>query len=299
MTGDRLTALEDAIAAGLRALPDWRGKALLALGYMKARERRGPLDGTWHVHLTDGSALSLPRGSSMSWSVAATGQWDRHIVELVRRFVAPRTVVLDVGASLGLWAIPLGRIALEQGGRLECFEPNPENLSWLQSNIVANGLDDLTKVHPVAVGAAPGTAQLGFRECGGGNGAITLDGDRGVPVTVVRLDDYAFAHPVSFVKMDVEGFELEVLRGMRAVLKRDRPVILGEFNATWLRERREDLSAHLQEVAALGYEVFALEQRRSSRWRANDIAALRRLAPPFAGVPEDLLLIPSGPLSGS
>ena len=291
----RVDAFEDAAAAGLRALPDWRGKANVALRWKRWRERGGPVEGGWHLRLADGSTVCLPRGSRMAWSVAATGYWDRHLVELVAGRIDPRTIVLDIGASVGLWTVPLGAAARCAGARLWCFEPNPDNLAWLQANIETNELGSVAKVHALAVGARRGTARLGCREHGGGNGAL-VEGDDGeaIEVPVVRLDDLDFPQRVSFVKMDVEGFELEVLRGARALMERDRPAIFGEFNATWLRMRGEDLSAELAAIAALGYDVFQVEQRRSARRRPRDVALLRRLEAPFAQGCENLLLLPAG-----
>ena len=289
----RLEAFEDASAAGLRALPDWRGKASLAHGWKRLRERSDPLRGTWRFRLADGSSMSLPRGSQMSWATAATGYWDRHVIELVEPFVVPRTLVLDIGASLGLWTVPLGQIVRERDGLLWCFEPNPENIPWLTSNIEANGLRGVAEIHPFAVGARKGTVHLGFREPGGGNGAIRPDADAAVPVEVRRIDDCEFPMPVSFVKMDVEGYELEALRGAAELLERDRPVIFGEFNAIWLRERGEDLPAHLRNLTGIGYDIFALEQHRSSRWRPHDLATLRRLPSSCATSAENLVLVPS------
>jgi FkbM family methyltransferase len=289
----RADALEDAAAAGLRALPDWRGKANVALSWKRLRERRGPLDGGWGLRLSDGSAVRLPRGSQMTWSVAATGYWDRHVVELLARYIEPATVVLDIGASLGLWTLPLARVARANGARLWCFEPNPENLPWLEANIDRNGLGSVVELRTVALGSGRGTARLGYRERGGGNGAL-LDADAGdaVEVPVVRIDDLDLPQRVSFVKMDVEGFELEVLRGGRALIARDRPVIFGEFNAAWLRMRGEDLAAELASIAALGYDVFEVEERRSASWRPKDVALLRPIGRPFAPGCENLLLLP-------
>jgi len=290
----RFDAFEDAAAAGLRALPDWRGKASVALWWKRRRERGGPLGGGWRLRLSDGSTLCLPRGSQMSWSVAATGYWDRHVIALVAGYIQPRSIALDIGASLGLWAVPLAAAARSAGARLWCFEPNPDNLAWLQANIDVNGLAGIAEVHPHALGARRATARLGCREHGGGNGAlIEIDARDAVDVAVMRVDDLEFPQRVSFVKMDVEGFELEVLRGARALLERDRPAIFGEFNAEWLRIRGEDLAAELASIVELGYDVFQVEERRSARWRPRDQAQLRRLEPPFAAGCENLLLLPA------
>lgn len=287
-------ALEDAVLAGLRTLPDWRGKVGVALAFKRLRERHGTLGGAWDLRLSDGSVVRLPRGSQMTWSVAATGHWDRPVVDFVARHIARDTIALDIGASLGLWSLPLARVARANGGRLWCFEPNPDNLPWLAANIERNGLNAVVDLHPTALGSRRGTARLGLREHGGGNGAL-LAGQRtdAVEVPVAAIDDFAFPMRVGFIKMDVEGFELEVLRGAGGLLERDRPVIFGEFNATWLRERGEDLPRELARLHALGYDVFTLGQSRSRWWRPRDVVTARRLSSPFAVSDEDLLLIAS------
>ena len=286
--------IDDALAAGLRSLPDWRGKTRLALRWMGVRERRGPLGGSWRMRLWDGSVVCLPRGSRMTWSVAATGHWDRHVIELLTRYIEPETLALDIGASLGLWTVPLGRAARLRRGRLWCFEPNPENVPWLEANIDRNDLRAVAEVHPVALGSHTGNARLGYREHGGGNGALLdVDADDSVTVPLARIDDFDFPQRVSFVKMDVEGFELEVLRGAHALIARDRPTIFGEFNATWMRLRGEDLAAGLATITMLGYEVFELEERRTVGWRSKDQVTLRRLAQPLLSSSENLLLVPA------
>jgi len=106
------------------------------------------------------------------------------------------------------------------------------------------------------------------------------------------IDDLDFQGRVSFVKTDVEGFEFEVVRGAHALIERDQPSIFGEFNPTWLRMRDEDLAGELSSNAALGNDVFELEEQRSANWRPKDLVGLRRLESPFAAGYENLLLLP-------
>ena len=300
MSGHRLDAFEDVAAAGLRALPNWRGKASVALRWKRRRERSGPIDGAWRLRLSDGTLLRLPRGSQMAWSVAATGHWDRHVIALVAEYIQPRTIALDIGASVGLWTLPLAAAAHTASARLWCFEPNPDNLAWLRANLAANDLEAVAEVRAHALGARRGTARFAYREHGGGNGVLMDDAaNDALEVPVERLDDIAFPHRVSFVKMDVEGFELEVLRGAHDLIQRDRPAIFGEFNAVWLRMREEDLAGELTRIAALGYEVFEVVEQRSAQWRPRDFAKLRRVDPQFASGAENLLLLPAEHAGGN
>jgi len=288
-----IDAVDDMIAAGLRSLPDWRGKANVAQGWKHVREHHQPLDGGWRLCLSDGSVVWLPRGSRMTWSVAATGYWDRHVVGFLGRYIEPGTMVLDIGASVGLWTLPLARVARSMGARVWCFEPSPDNHRWLEANIAGNDLGSVAEVHAVALGSRPGTARLGYREHGGGNAALLpAYAADAVEVPVARIDDLDLPQRVSFMKMDVEGFELEVLRGGRGLIDHDRPAIFGEFSAAWLRMRGEDLSAGLSSFAARGYDVFKVEEGRSASWRPKDLVTLRRLESPYAPDTENVLLLP-------
>ncbi len=289
-----INAVDKVLARALRTLPDVRGKAPLALRWKRLRERSRPLDGFWELRMADGSIISAPLGSSMTWTIAAVGHWDRQILELVSRYVAPESLVLDVGASLGLWTVPLGRAARLRGTILWSFEPNPENARWLAANIERNGLRDVVEFRAFGLGARAGTAHLLLREHGGGNGALSEQaGQDSVPVFVVRLDDLDLPRRVSFMKLDVEGFELEVLRGAHATIERDRPAIFGEFSAEWLKIRGEDLASYLGFLAELDYQVFAVDEYRSAFWRPRDLATLRRQEAPFSSAAQNLLLVPA------
>src|SRR5437588_12575997 len=92
----------ETVAAVSRALPALRGKQKLARWIMGRAEARGALEGSWSLSLKDGTRLELPRQSLMTWEVAFTGSYDHEIVAQISEFVRPGTLVLDVGASLGL-----------------------------------------------------------------------------------------------------------------------------------------------------------------------------------------------------
>jgi FkbM family methyltransferase len=210
----------------------------------------------------------------MTWTVGFTGHYDLPSQRLVLAYIQPDTIVLDVGASLGLWTVPLAKAAREVGARVWAFEPYPSNHPWLERNVALNGLEDTVTIHRCALGDAVGKARMGIVETEdfqqGGNAAINLDPESalGVMVPVKRLDDFAIAAPVSAVKIDVEGYEIRVLRGAKELIARDRPVILGEFNRYWIEQRGENLCAFLEAVGRDGYQPHVLEKRSSRPWMA-------------------------------
>jgi FkbM family methyltransferase len=262
---------EDQVAALLRRLPPFRGKRRVAWAWQRIRERR-PLAGEWTVGLTNGATVALPRGSHMAWAVAVSGAYDELEVGLVSELARPGTVVLDVGASLGLWTVQLATAAARAGAQVVAVEPHPANLPWLERNLRRNGPSADVVAHPVALGAEHGTATMRLDDPGGGNAAIDPAGagESSVVVPMRTLDELLGERRVSVMKLDVEGFELEVLRGATRTLARDRPAIFGEFSPEWLADRNEDLAGFLASPALAGYRAHRVARSRSVSWREAD-----------------------------
>jgi FkbM family methyltransferase len=120
-------------------------------------------------------------------------------------------VFIDVGANIGLYTCVLGRA--QAAPRLLAFEPDGQNFARLSENIERNGLAGVAAARPAAVGAARGTASLvpGTPE---NSGLPKLDDDGVVSVEVIALDDELdIRNGTICIKIDVEGYELEVLAG--------------------------------------------------------------------------------------
>jgi FkbM family methyltransferase len=159
--------------------------------------------------------------------------------------------------------------------RVDSFECNPHLLPHLQRFLPRN-----VELHHCALSSAPGRASLRFDPGNTGIGTIEsfnrLDKNPGirqvesVDVEVRRLDDFQLG-PVSFIKIDVEGHELEVLKGARQLLERNRPVLLIEIEQ---RHCPGNLKAVPLWLAALGYEPRVLGEERKLT-PARDLEYLR------------------------
>ena len=181
-----------------------------------------------------------------------------HVVEegavrtVMRHVIGRDTDCLDVGCHLGSVLATMQRLA--PGGRHVGVEATPQKAKRLAAKF-----KDAT-ILPYAAGEAPGEVTFYVRERAAGyNGLTEIEGASPITVPMRRLDDVlpdGFAP--GFVKIDVEGAELQALKGLSATLSAHRPVILFECAVARPLEgggyEGDDLYDHLTNEA--GYDVF-------------------------------------------
>lgn len=163
--------------------------------------------------------------------------------------------VLDVGANIGWTALRMAAIARE--GRVVGFEPDPLNFHRCESNVKRNALNNI-QVYPLALGDQPGSVSMEVRTPSnrGGNRIAPTGTDAGRPVVVMRLDDFLSAHPmhrVDLIKMDVEGFELHVLRGAVNTLRQFKPTLFIEVDDNNLRDQGSSALLLVGFLEQMGY----------------------------------------------
>lgn len=128
-------------------------------------------------------------------------------------------VIVDVGANVGYYTLLAGK-HLRGTGHVHAVEPAPDNLAVLKRNLMLSRLGNVT-VHPYAAGRRHERRTFYLTEWGGTHGLYGSDFSRLVgqmEVSVVPLDE-AIQSTVDLVKIDVEGAELEVLDGMKRILR--------------------------------------------------------------------------------
>jgi FkbM family methyltransferase len=167
-------------------------------------------------------------------AVAQWGRYEREELELLMRALAgrlvPGGVCLDIGANVGNHAL----FFADHFDEVLAFEPHPRTFALLQFNAQ---LKPNVRCFDIGLSDRAGVAQLSVPA--GNAGMATLHGDAGVhgaatvataPCRLERADDLPAlqGRHVALMKVDVEGHEAAVLRGARALLARDRPVVVFE-----------------------------------------------------------------------
>jgi FkbM family methyltransferase len=183
--------------------------------------------------------------------------------EFIRPHLKPGSIAIDVGAHIGNFTVPMAR-ALGPSGVVLAFEPFPQVFDCLEANVkkAANEDGDIAPVVCTqrAVGATNGKSTLYANPSNIAGASLlgNLFGNaNGMPVDVVTLDSLPLDKPVSVIKIDVEGGELDVLKGAEKLLLRQHPALFIEtqpsaFAAAGITE--EDFFTYLRQ---LGYRNFS------------------------------------------
>lgn len=211
-----------------------------------------------------GTTVHFPRGAGALWALCERGVFEPEIVSRLVRLARPDTTVFDVGANIGLMAVPVLRSC--PGVRLVSFEPSPTTLPFLQRTaagsdfhdrwtIVATGLLDRAGELDFVVGRPQDDLFEGF----GSGDRIAGSHSIRVPVSTLDLEWDRLGRPnVSLIKIDVEGAEGRVLDGATALVQACHPAVVLEWHEPYLR-RFETPPAHLVAFAKQhGYRIYTI-----------------------------------------
>lgn len=225
------------------------------------------IDGAWFL-LHDGPDL-------INRHLKAGKAWEPMTARLAKLLLhaVKQPVVLDVGANLGAFAVPVGQWLAGRDGRLVAFEPQKMVYYQLCGNLFANGLAHC-EARMAALGAELGEVQVPLLDVRShaNLGGLSLDADirrypRRHPVDCSRTESVVMTTidaldlpKIDLIKIDVEGLELEVLQGARGWMARHgHPHLLFEVWGDYLPAYRPKREALMRLVTkTMGYEVTML-----------------------------------------
>lgn len=193
-------------------------------------------------------------------------RWEANIESLIFKYVKPGATVLDIGAHIGTHTMTLSR-CVGQKGKVIAFEPQRKIFRELVMNLKLN---DCTNVTPYryALGAENAWAYLD-KPLDDNEGArfISLH-NKDEKIAMRTLDSFNLNN-ISFIKIDVENYEGEVLDGAKQTILRCKPVILIEIQGNYVQASlaasdgpalmQERANINIAKIKALGYDVTHFE----------------------------------------
>jgi FkbM family methyltransferase len=248
----------------------WR-QPLQALGRRLALSVHAGLDPKFYARpfitsLLDGDlVMEITPGETIGAAIALTGVYEFAPTELVKAYLRPGDVFVDVGANIGYYSLLAGE-RVGTAGSVLAFEPYAPVRERLLRNIALNRLQNV-EVIPSCVGSSTGRIFLAAPQQASNAGTASMQdapSASSVEVGVVRLDEAMAGRRATLIKVDVEGHEAAVFAGAEQLLRSDQaPTIL--FESFRVSDDAAILEAH-------GYAVWVPAL-------ANGNVALRRLTP--------------------
>jgi FkbM family methyltransferase len=179
------------------------------------------------------------------------------------RWVQPGSVVFDVGANFGYYSLKLAS-ALKGEGQVFAFEPCAAIFARLQNNVKLNCLESLVGTQCLGLSDTVGFAHL--EQCAANSGAATLSlENKGEQILLDTLDHFCEVRKVSklnLLKIDVEGNELQVLRGGAEVITCRKPTIMIEFNTSALNRFGATVEELAHQLLTWEYDLFTAQREK-------------------------------------
>ena len=197
-----------------------------------------------------GQMLYFPHDIFIGGSLERYGEYVEEETQMLLRYCKAGDIVVEVGANIGCHTVPLAQ-HVTNAGRVFAFEPQRIIYQMLCGNLAINTVWNVI-AERVALGAASGilyVPPVNYAESGN-FGSVTMGSEGGEPVQMLTLDAYNFTR-CDLIKIDVEGMELEVLRGAEQTIRRLRPVLYVENDR---EDKKEALIRYL--YYTLDYDLY-------------------------------------------
>ena len=200
-----------------------------------------------------------------------TGQWDEYLLTVSRFFIdgldAP--IIIDIGANIGAFSIPLAKSIQSKGGTIYGYEPQRTVYYQLCGNIVLNRLENYEALN-FAVGDQNGFIDIPYINYDRNHnvGAFSLvkeirehlnvekyiNYENKINVPMITLDSICIPKSPSLIKIDVEGYELNVLKGGLRFLEQHYfpPLLFEAWGLDWFKNQRYELFEYCKKI---GYEI--------------------------------------------
>lgn len=215
----------------------------------------------WPVYtVRQGLLAGMKRKGGLGWMGVAPPETEESRFWAAQPFGGK--TVYDIGAFHGLLTLHFAR----QAKHVQAYEPNESNRKRLLQNLELNGLRNVT-VRPVGLSDQPGSARMQHDDLMPGGSRIVHGTASGPAISLQTLDleIEAGAPPPDFIKIDVEGLEVPVLRGAQKTLARFQPELFVEIHGDTEAEKEENARAVIELLRQAGYpRILHLESRQDA-----------------------------------
>ncbi|UKT64383.1 FkbM family methyltransferase [Pedobacter mucosus] len=191
-----------------------------------------------------------------------TGDYEAYLKDHFKKLIKQGDIVLDIGANIGFHSLYFAELA-GVNGLVLAFEPIEVNFSALQQNTTLNNFRQITIVNK-ALGNENSQMNIHIDNYTQNPGAFNLmeAGIKNTIVECIRGDDYLIANhiqKIDFIKVDVEGFELEVIKGLSESIQKFKPIIVFEYDQDYQSKLNINPKEIFNLLTDFSYQFFVID----------------------------------------
>ncbi len=207
---------------------------------------------------------------------------DAFELKLLEKYVKPGDVVLDIGANIGYYALILSELVGKKG-RVHCFEPDTKNYGHLEKATLPSGN---IFINNKAAGSKTETIKIYTSK------NLNVDHrtykpeeyDQEFAIEAISMDDYVLKDlkeeggRVDFIKMDIQGFEMQAIQGMEKLLKKNTDLkIISEFWPYGLKKAGSSITEYFNFLTEHGFICYLLKKNSLEKLSLEKLPSLESL----------------------
>lgn len=204
---------------------------------------------------------------------------DAFEIKLLEKYIHQNDTVLDIGANIGFYATILSRIVGSKG-QVHCFEPDLNNFNHLKKTVASHGN---IIINNKAVGPKTETLKIYTSK------NLNVDHrtykpeeyDREIEIDAVSIDNYLAQKGSvvpAFIKMDIQGFEMQAIQGMQKTLDNNKDIkLISEFWPYGLQKAGSSVTDYFNFLQAKGFHCYLLEKNSLQKLSAEQVRSLENL----------------------
>lgn len=205
-------------------------------------------------------AIYTTADNYIEWSILSTGTYEDEIGKLIKISLTEGDTAIDIGGNIGLQSLRMSA-CVGPVGKVFAFEP----LNYLQEkfkrNLALNKANNVT-LFPFALSDQPGELELSINKNEWNQGIFSLSNNSGndKQIVIVKvagdMPEMQLLDKVALVKIDVEGFEFHVLRGLKQILEKHKPRIIFEYDSNYWAKTNQSIADCYGLLSSLNYSLY-------------------------------------------
>lgn len=208
-------------------------------------------------------AIYTSADNYIEWTILSTGTYEDEINKLIKISLGPGDVALDIGGNIGLQSIRMSK-SVGENGKIFAFEPLTHLQEKFSRNIKLNKADNV-KLFPYALSNIESEADFHINKGNWNQGTFNISNNQeGTEIqhVIIKVADeipnIKALNSLDLVKIDVEGYEYQVLLGLKQTINKHKPRIIFEYDSNYWQANGQSINECFGFLSGLGYTLYQI-----------------------------------------